>query len=39
MSKWIIGTLLFVVATVTWAQTKKSDPQASICWSNHDQFS
>ena len=27
MSKWIIGTLLFVVATVTWAQTKKSDPR------------
>ena len=27
MSKWIIGTLLFVVATVTWAQTRKSDPR------------
>jgi hypothetical protein len=25
MSKWIIGTLLLGVATVTWAQTKKSD--------------
>lgn len=25
MSKWIICALLFVVATVTWAQTKKSD--------------
>ena len=25
MSKWIIGTLLFVVATVAWAETKKSD--------------
>ncbi|HJX91961.1 MAG TPA: hypothetical protein VJ372_15780 [Pyrinomonadaceae bacterium] len=27
MSKWIIGTLLFVVATVTLAQTRKSDPR------------
>jgi catechol 2,3-dioxygenase-like lactoylglutathione lyase family enzyme len=27
MSKWIIVTLLFVVATVTWAQTRKSDPR------------
>ena len=26
VSKWIIGTLL-VVATVTWAQTRKSDPR------------
>ena len=25
MSKWIIGTLLLLVATVTWAQTRKSD--------------
>jgi hypothetical protein len=27
MSKWVIGTLLFVVATITWAQTRKSDPR------------
>ena len=27
MSKLIIGTLLLVVATLTWAQTKKSDPR------------
>src|SRR5258708_38900025 len=27
MSKWFICSLLFVVATVTWAQTKKSDPR------------
>ncbi len=27
MSKWIICALLFVVATVAWAQTKKSDPR------------
>ena len=27
MSKWIIATLLFVVVTVTWAQTRKSDPR------------
>jgi hypothetical protein len=27
MSKWIIGTLLLVVATVTWAETKTSDPR------------
>jgi catechol 2,3-dioxygenase-like lactoylglutathione lyase family enzyme len=27
MSKWIIGTLLFVLATVTWAETKQSDPR------------
>src|SRR6476619_3230552 len=25
MSKWIICVLLFVVATLTWAQTRKSD--------------
>ncbi|MDT4966696.1 MAG: hypothetical protein QOJ64_1433 [Acidobacteriota bacterium] len=25
MSKWIIGTLLLLVATVTWAETRKSD--------------
>jgi predicted enzyme related to lactoylglutathione lyase len=25
MSKWILGVALFLVAAVTWAQTKKSD--------------
>src|SRR6202795_4896802 len=27
MSKWIFGVVLFLVATVTWAQTRKSDPR------------
>ncbi|MDQ2855125.1 MAG: VOC family protein [Acidobacteriota bacterium] len=27
MSKWIFGVVLFLVAAVSWAQTKKSDPR------------
>src|ERR1700681_2960081 len=27
MSKWICGVVLFLVAAVTWAQTRKSDPR------------
>ena len=27
MSKWIFGVVLFLVAAVTWAQTRKSDPR------------
>ena len=27
MSKWILGVVLCLVAAVTWAQTKKSDPR------------
>src|SRR5258708_17582492 len=27
MSKWIFGVVLFLVAAVSWAQTRKSDPR------------